>query len=183
MTERLEEFLLARGAASIEHPGGMLLDHLRRTSEQLRDWGADEDLQAVGLAHATYGTDGLDAGLLDPADPADRAELVSIVGPDVEAQVHLYASCDRRATYPRLADRPDVLFADRFTGQSRPLPADDLRRFAELTAANELDVAAHAPGFTSAYGAWLAGLLQTLGPLLSPAARAAAHHYRDDAAG
>ncbi|GAB2876542.1 hypothetical protein GCM10027074_50730 [Streptomyces deserti] len=50
-----------------------------------------------------------------------RADLAAVIGPEAEVIVHRYASCDRTATYPPLAD-PDAPFPDRFTGRShRPL--------------------------------------------------------------
>src|SRR4029079_13032326 len=54
----IEEFLIARGAAELRHPGGTLLAHLRRTHDTLAGWGARPALRLAGLAHATYGTDG-----------------------------------------------------------------------------------------------------------------------------
>ena len=166
MTE-LIRFLEAHGAATEPHPGGTLLAHLRRTADRLKGWGADDDLQTLALAHATYGTDGFAVHLLDLDH---RAELESIVGPAVEQQVYLYASCDRKITYPRLRDRPTVVFADRFTGQERALPAEDLRSFAELTAANELDVILHAPDRRAEQAERLLGLLERVSDLLTPAA-------------
>jgi hypothetical protein len=163
----LTRFLQAHGAATIPHPGGTLLTHLGRTAERLRAWGADDGLQTLALAHATYGTDGFGVHLLDLEH---RAKLESIVGPDVEQQVYLYASCDRRSTYPRLHERPIVPFTDRFTGQEQALAAEDLRSFAELTAANELDVALHAPDRAPASDHRLFGLLEQVSDLLTPVA-------------
>jgi uncharacterized protein DUF6817 len=163
----LERFLEESGAATIDHPGGTLLAHLRRTRDRLAAWGADDDLQTLGLAHATYGTDGFAVQLLGLDR---RADLVAMVGEAVEAEVYRYASCDRKRTYPRLADRPRILFADRFDGHVEEVPADALRRFAELTAANEVDVALHAPGFLDKYGKPLLGLLGRVRDLLPDAA-------------
>ena len=163
----LDTFLIEQGAADVPHPGGTLLTHLRRTSERLRSWGASAELQAGGLAHAAYGTDGFGAGLLDVAD---RHRLRAIVGDRVEAEVYRYGSCGRRATYRRLGDRPTVLFTDRFTGDQTLLDAGELRPFAELTAANELDVALHNPRLSEPHRKWLLGLVATLRDLLTPAA-------------
>jgi hypothetical protein len=177
MTE-LIRFLEAHGAATMAHPGGTLLAHLSRTADRLKGWGADDDLQALALAHATYGTDGFGVHLLDLDH---RPELESIVGPAVEQQVYLYASCDRKITYPRLRDRPTLIFADRFTGQERALPAEELRSFAELTAANELDVILHAPDRQAEYGERLLGLLDRVSDLLTPAAWADCRHLLNPA--
>jgi hypothetical protein len=166
MTE-LISFLETHGATEMPHPGGTLLAHLVRTADRLKEWGADDELQTLALAHATYGTDGFGVQLLDLEH---RAELESIVGPAVEQQVYLYASCDRKLTYPRLRDRPTLLFTDRFIGQERALPAEELRSFAELTAANELDVFLHAPDRQVEHAQRLLGLLERVSDLLTPAA-------------
>ncbi|MFG3001499.1 hypothetical protein [Streptomyces sp. NPDC048340] len=52
------------------------------------------------------------------------------------------------------------------------MPALQQRKdFAELTAANELDIARIDAGFREAHGAGLLALFTSLKPLLSPAAR------------
>ncbi|MEG3627516.1 DUF6817 domain-containing protein [Streptomyces poriticola] len=151
------------GAAETAHPGGTLLAHLQRVQDQLAAWGARPALQHAGLCHAFYGTDGFPAALLPPDR---RAVLAAVIGTEAEAVVHLYASCDREATYPALADA-DAPFHDRFTGRAR-IPGPQLRRdFAELSAANELDLARIDPAFRERWGADLLALFTRLRPLLS----------------
>ncbi|GIH97725.1 DUF6817 domain-containing protein [Planobispora siamensis] len=154
-------FLISKGAAEIAHPGGTLLQHLQRVAVQLNAWGAAEEVRLAGLCHAAYGTDGFDRRLLDLAD---RATLVELIGPRAEALVYLYASCDRRATYPALR------FADRFT--SRPVdPCDaELRAFVLITAANEIDVVRHNPDIRARHGAALHAFFTRNRNLLPPAA-------------
>lgn len=151
------------GAADIAHPGGTLLAHLTRVQRQLAAWGARPALQLAGLCHAFYGTDGFPEALL----PLDRrGELAAAVGAEAEALVYLYASCDRRATYPTLADA-DGPFHDRFTGQSH-IPEPQARRdFAELSAANETDLARLDPAFRDQWGPELLSLFTRIRPLLS----------------
>ncbi|MEV7028405.1 DUF6817 domain-containing protein, partial [Kitasatospora sp. NPDC093558] len=157
------------GAAELPHPGGTLLAHLERVRRQLADWCARPELQLAGLCHAAYGTDGFPAALL----PLDRrADLAAVIGPEAERIVHRYASCDRRATYPGLSG-PDAAFHDRFTGSVFTPDRSALRDFAELTAANELDIARIDPAFRDRSGADLLALFTRLRPLLSPAAWAA----------
>ncbi|WP_369223537.1 DUF6817 domain-containing protein [Streptomyces sp. R39] len=165
-SSRAVALLRALDAAEIAHPGGTLLAHLRRVQERLADWGARPALQLAGLCHACYGTDGFPTALL----PLDRrAELAAVIGTEAEAIVYLYASCDRKATYPALAD-PDAAFHDRFTGRA-DVPALRLRRdFAELSAANELDLARIDPSFREQWGAELLALFTRSRPLLSRAA-------------
>ncbi|MFD8224673.1 DUF6817 domain-containing protein [Streptomyces massasporeus] len=154
------------GAADIAHPGGTLLAHLTRVQRQLAVWGARPALQLAGLCHAFYGTDGFPDALL----PLDRrGELAAAIGGEAEALVYLYASCDRRATYPTLADA-DGPFRDRFTGLSHIPEAQARRDFAELSAANETDLARLDPAFRDRWGPELLSLFTRIRPLLSQAA-------------
>ncbi|WP_328405511.1 hypothetical protein OHS70_09285 [Streptomyces sp. NBC_00390] len=151
------------GAESIAHPGGTLLAHLRRVQARLAAWRARPALQLAGLCHAFYGTDGFPTGLLPPDR---RADLSAVIGAEAEAIVYLYASCDRKATYPSLS-QADAAFHDRFTGRSH-IPGPQLRRdFVELSAANELDLAHGDPAFRDEWGAELLGLFTRLQDLLS----------------
>ena len=155
--------LEAAGAAEIEHPGGTLLAHLGRVSALLASWDCRPALVSAGLCHAFYGTDGFPVALLDLER---RAELVDAIGAEAEALVYFYASCDRDASYPRLAEDTGP-FIDRFTG-TRLTPGHEARRdFAELTAANELDIAAVSPDARARYGPRLLDLLTRWRPLLS----------------
>ena len=151
------------GAAEITHPGGTLLAHLQRVQEQLAAWGARPALQLAGLCHAFYGTDGFPTGLL----PLERrAELVAVIGAEAEAIVYLYASCDRKATYPALVD-VGAVFHDRFTGRSGSPEPQQCRDFVEVSAANELDLVRVAPDFREQWGAELLALFTRFRPLLS----------------
>ncbi|MEV6749600.1 DUF6817 domain-containing protein [Streptomyces sp. NPDC051080] len=163
-----EKFLRARGAGEMPHPGGTLLDHLIRVARLLGAWGADPDLQAAGLCHGAYGTDGFDQALVDTTE---RALLADLIGERAEALVHLYASCDRSVVYPRLANGRPVVFRDRFTGREYTPPEPDVRSFLEITAANELDVLAHNADLADRHGAALHRLFTRSRDLLSVAAR------------
>jgi hypothetical protein len=155
--------LASRGAAGIAHPGGTLLAHLERVGALLGRWGARPAVRSAGLCHAWYGTDGFDAVL---GDPTFRNELAALIGGDAEQLVYFYASCDRRFSYPQLAQRAG-LFRDRFTGATL-CPAPAMRRdFAELTAANELDIAAINPHTRAKHGAQLLELFTAWKDLLS----------------
>lgn len=164
--EQANALLRELGATDITHPGGTLLAHLHRVHDQLAVWGARPALQLAGLAHAFYGTDGFATALL----PLERrAELASVVGDEAEALVYLYASCDRKATHPRLTDT-GAPFHDRFTGTTS-VPGRHLREdFAELTAANELDLLRVSPEVREKWGEALRGMFTRFRPLLSHAA-------------
>ena len=180
--ERAVALLRRLGAARMEHPGGTLLVHLRRVERQLAEWGARPALRLAGLCHAFYGTDGFPTALL----PLDRrSELAAAVGAEAEAIVYAYAACARKPTYARLAE-PDGALHDRFTGGAS-LPAPRLRRdLAELTAANELDLARVDPSFRAAWGPSLLTLFTRFRPLLTAAAWSACEEVlspEPDAAG
>jgi hypothetical protein len=160
------EALAFRGAAEIAHPGGTLLAHLERVHVRLAEWGARPELRLAGLCHAYYGTDGFAVSL------GDRAELTALIGAGAERLVHFYASCDRAFSYAHLAE-PGGPFRDRFTGAVLD-PAPAWRRdFAELTAANELDIAEADPAFHAEHGPSLLRLFTGWSDLLSDPARQA----------
>lgn len=151
-SQKIEEFLIERGAGQLSHPGGTLYEHLVRVAALLADWGASEDLQAAGLCHACYGTDGYPHALLGLDD---RPVLRALAGDRAESLVYLYDSCDRSTVHPALKEPGPVPFRDRFTGRTRTPPERDIRAFAELTAANELDVIRHNPALAARQGATL----------------------------
>ncbi|MFD5513814.1 DUF6817 domain-containing protein [Streptomyces sp. NPDC059761] len=171
------------GAGQLEHPGGTLLAHLERVHALLGAWGARPALRLAGLCHAFYGTDGFATALLPVAR---RAELAAVIGAEAEEIVHFYASCDRAASYPTLAsDIPcgddtagneavssvAPAFRDRFTGHVHSPDLQSRRDFAELSAANELDLARIDPAFRAAHGPGLLALFTRLRGLLTEPAR------------
>jgi hypothetical protein len=166
MADQALELLRAAGAETIEHPGGTLLAHLQRVSALLTTWGARPALASAGLCHAFYGTDGFDVTLLNLDQ---RAVLANAIGNEAEELVYFYASCDRRASYRTLPE-PDAEFINRFTGERTTPTLDQRQDFAELTAANELDIAAVSPPMHERYSASLLDLFTRWRPLLSPQA-------------
>ncbi|MER6304470.1 DUF6817 domain-containing protein [Streptomyces sp. NPDC001657] len=170
----IEDFLRARGADRMPHPGGTLLQHLRRVAHLLGEWGADPTVQVAGLCHAAYGTDGFAATLLDVTE---RPVLAQLIGERAEALVHLYASCDRQVVYPRLGSERPIRFRNRYTGQEHTPPEPDVRAFLEITAANELDVVMHHTDLAQRYGPSLHRLFARSYDLLSAAARDACEHH------
>jgi hypothetical protein len=161
---RIEEFLAGRGADRMPHPGGTLLEHLRRVARVLADWDAEPAVRLAGLCHAAYGTDGFDESLLDLTE---RAVLAELIGERAEALVYLYAGCDRAAVYPRLGKGLPVLFRDRFTDRDHTPAGADVRAVVEITAANELDVLAHNAELAERHGPALYRLFARSHGLLS----------------
>lgn len=165
-TAAVAEWLASRGAAGIPHPGGTLLAHLERVHALLGQWDARPALRRAGLCHAFYGTDGFAVAL---GDPSRRDELASMAGDEAERLVYFYASCDRGFSYPHLA-RPAGPFKDRFTGTVLRPPVSLRRDFAELTVANELDIAAVNPDLRARAGPALLRLFTSWQDLLSQTA-------------
>jgi hypothetical protein len=168
-TSAAEALLRDTGATEIPHPGGTLFAHLRRVRDLLASWGANEDVRLAGLCHATYGTDGFATALLDTTE---RHRLVAAAGARAEALVYLYGSCRRADVYPHL-DQSTVTFPNRFTGASTVPDDAALRAFAEITAANELDVIRHNAEIAEQHGPALRRLMRRAERHLSPAAIAA----------
>jgi len=167
------EFLLARGALDIDHPGGTLLAHLQRTHDTLLRWGARPALRLAGLAHAAYGTDGFPQGLIG-VDA--RPNLAGLIGSEAEEIVYAYGSCDRTFSYPTLTGgEPE--FRDRFTGTVRRPDDQLLRDVVELTIANELDVLAHNEELRERHGDGLRNLFTACRVYASDQANAAVDRF------
>jgi hypothetical protein len=163
VTDQALKLLKSAGAETIDHPGGTLLAHLQRVSTLLATWNARPALVSAGLCHAFYGTDGFAVALLELDR---RAVLAKAIGAEAEELVYFYASCDRKASYRTLAE-PDAVFTDRFTGERIQPSLHQRRDFAELTAANELDIAAVSAQMREQYGASLLALFTRWRSLLS----------------
>lgn len=164
--------LVARGAREIAHPGGTLLAHLWRVHELLGEWGARPVARLAGLTHAYYGTDGFPVSLGEVT--TQREELAAVIGEEAEQLVYFYASCDRGFTYPRLTEDAES-FKDRFTGTVLHPPPGLRRDFAEITVANELDIARVNPEIRARHGRELLDLFTAWESLLSAPARRSVH--------
>ncbi len=134
----------------------------------LADWGAEPWLVDAGRLHAAYGTDGFP----HPLPGATPEKVVATVGARSERLIDLYCHCRRSDSYPTfLGAAPAVI--DRRDGARHRLDRVQLRAFAELTVANELDVLAHAPDLQERHGPALAKLLASWRPLVGQQTRAA----------
>lgn len=160
----VEAWLRERGTETIQHPGGTLFAHLCRVRDRLAAIGHDPDVQAAGLTHAAYGTDGFDLALLFWQE---RDTLRDLIGPNAEELVYLYAACDRDQSWPDLAVTHRI--TDRFTGAAVRLADWQLTPFVDLSIVNELDVLEHDPALLAAHRDYFTGLFAAWSPITSPA--------------
>jgi esterase len=160
------EYLADLGADGIEHPGGTLLEHLRRVAELLADWGARPGVVLAGLYHAVYGTDGFPTRLrsLD-----QRQEVAERIGTEAEAIVYRYASCDRAFLFSQPATERRI--RDRFTREVAGIGEEAFHDLLELTFANELDLINASPKFAADNGETIVKALRPFCELVSPASR------------
>jgi hypothetical protein len=176
MTERTQTdrrpatlaFLRGHGADTTPHLFGDLLTHLLGVEALARSWGGSDLLGLAALGHATYGTDGFEPCLLELDR---RGELAATIGPEAEAFVYFYASCDRATFYPQLTSTDlefgDLRFRDRFTHEEAAPRPEDVTLFVDLTFANEVELAASSPGGATEW-TWLAEFCRDAGRWASP---------------
>jgi uncharacterized protein DUF6817 len=165
---RIDRLLAEGQAATTDHPGGTLLAHLHRTGDTLAAWGAPDWLVDAARVHAAYGTDGFP----DPMAGATTDTVTAAIGARGERFVARYCNCDRQASYPTFVSEAPVT-VDRSDGSRTPLSAVELRAFAELTIANELDVFAHAPEIAVRHRAAAEALFRSWFPVIGEPAREA----------
>jgi hypothetical protein len=172
--EAAVQFLRDHEADTTPHIFGDLLSHLVGVETLVREWGGSDLLALAALGHATYGTHGFDPHILELED---RAVLADTIGPEAEALVYFYASCDREFFYPQLTDPGralgDLRFRDRFDGTDGAPSAEYVRLFVDLTLANETELAAASPGGPVEW-TWLADFCRETRHWSSPAFSAGA---------
>jgi len=167
-TEAALAFLRRHGADATPHLFGDLLSHLVGVETLVRAWGGSDLLALAALGHATYGTDGFEPFILELDR---RSELADAIGPEAEALVYFYASCDRGAFYPQLAspdaELGDLRLLDRFTGRESEPGAGYVTLFVDLTYANEAELAASSPRGPAEW-TWLADFCRDTSRWASP---------------
>lgn len=153
------------GAGDFAHLNGSLEEHFIGVYDLLVDWKAAPALQDAGLFHAAYGT----SGFTDQMVSLDQRHLIAdIIGEEAEAIVYLYCSCDRDVFWPRIGVAEPLLFKDRFSALVFKLSPQQLREFCELTAANELQLAAADPAFAEEHRIEFIDLFSRMAPWLTP---------------
>lgn len=157
------------GAGDFAHLNGSLEEHFVGVYDLLVEWNAAPTLQDAGLFHAAYGT----SGFTDQMVSLDQRHLIAdIIGEAAEEIVYLYCSCDRDIFWPRIGVAEPLLFKNRFSDAEFELSPQQLREFCELTAANELQLAAADPAFADQYRAEFINVFARMTPWLTPQATA-----------
>jgi len=159
--ERLESSL---HAGEFEHIDGTLIDHLKGTYKILNSWHASESLCIAGLYHAVYSTSGFEHALVSKYN---RDHIKKIIGKASEDIVYTYCAADRDFFWPQIGKIDDPLFLNRFTGDKYHLSLDELKKYCELTVANELEIAHGNPEFIQEYGASLKALFDRMKSYIS----------------
>ncbi|WP_018680244.1 DUF6817 domain-containing protein [Actinokineospora enzanensis] len=138
--------LVRLGMHKVAHQDVTLVDHMVRACTILQDMRAKEHICLAGLFHGVYGTEGLHNDDVDAIPDARRAEVRTVVGPEVEQviftfSVMSYASLGRSF---RRVIRPDGTpqMTDRRTGAAIPM---DRAEYLDLLQMKLGDVLAHAP--------------------------------------
>jgi hypothetical protein len=163
------KLLASLGAGDFAHLNGSLEEHFVGVYDLLVEWNASSVLQDAGLFHAAYGTTGFTSEMVS----LDKRHLISdIIGVEAEEIVYLYCSCDRDVFWPLIGVQEPLTFKDRFNGTSFELADHTLRDFCELTAANELQLAAADPAFADEHRAEFIDLFSRMVPWLTPQATA-----------
>ena len=133
--ERWTAFLRARGAGSIPHSRGTLLQHLEGTRALLESWGQDRHTCVGGLFHSVYGTYVFDH---HPATLDERDTVRGVIGERAEALAHLFGVSDRRSFFDAPARAP-MSVDDVVHGVTLPVSLDDVQRLLVIEAANAVE--------------------------------------------
>ena len=170
-TLQLFQRLHDMGAGEFKHLNGTLEAHLLGTEALLAAWGAPDHVRTAGLFHAAYGTAGFEEAMVNLSQ---RQSIAELIGEKAERLVYLYGCCDRNLYYPLIGTPTATQLPNRWLGTMEALSLQDVRGLCELTAANELEIAAASEVFRQQHGASLSELFGRMGPHLSDAAHSMA---------
>ncbi|UBU09315.1 DUF6817 domain-containing protein [Nonomuraea gerenzanensis] len=138
--------LVRLGLHKIAHQDETLLDHMFRACSIMQDMRAEDHVCLAALFHGVYGTEGLHNDDVEAIPESRRAEVRSVVGPEVEQMIFTfsvmsYASLGKSfRNVMRVSGRPEM--KDRRTGADIPL---DRAAFFDILRMKLGDVLAHMP--------------------------------------
>ncbi len=117
------EYFQKVGATEVAHTSKSYLAHGIGVSNDLKEWGSDEDVAKAGLFHSIYGTE-LFQGFVLPLEK--RHEVRELIGDRAERLAWLNCAIDRRH-FDReiLKTNGPYEILDRFTGDTVPVSDAD----------------------------------------------------------
>ena len=102
------DFLIHIGCRNVKHQQRTLLEHLKGTSDKLKNMGAPQYLQDAGLFHSIYGTD-----YFEHKTDITRELIASLIGQRAEQLVYFFCSLpDRNIQILQHKFKPDELQRD-----------------------------------------------------------------------
>jgi hypothetical protein len=122
--KQLTEFFMAVGADKVSHTEKTYLAHAIGVYQDLKSWGADEELCRAAMFHSIYGTEKFQRFALPVAR---REELRALIGARAERLAYLNCAMDR-ASFDRAAFRTEAPYriTDRLTGEEHALGQADM---------------------------------------------------------
>jgi hypothetical protein len=134
--EPLVAVLLSWGAAARLHSLTSLLDHLVRTRNILREWGADPEVASAGLFHSVYGTE----SFADAIKGLEEREAVRrVLGTRSEELVYIFSVMTRDSFDIALIKGPPHRVQDRTSDRWIDLDEQRFVDLCNLSAANWLE--------------------------------------------
>jgi hypothetical protein len=121
--KQLTEFFMTVGAADVAHTEKTYLAHAIGVYQDLKSWGADEELCRAGMFHSIYGTERFQRFAL----PVERRpELRDLIGTRAEQLAYLNCAMDR-ASFDRAVFQTagPYRITDRLTAETHELPEED----------------------------------------------------------
>jgi hypothetical protein len=134
MNEVAHAFLARCGALQTPHSGRSLYEHLCGTEQLLLDWQCASTTAVAGLFHSIYGTNAYGFSSLSLND---RQALESVIGPEAEQLVYLFAIGNRPASL--LGALTSNGITNRLNGQFLQLREAQLDALIEIECANLIE--------------------------------------------
>ncbi len=121
--KQLTDFFVQVGADSIEHTDKSYLAHAIGVYNDIKQWGADEDLCRAAMYHSIYGTEFFQRFTLPLAR---RGEVRELIGERAERLAYYNCAMDRPSFDQAVASGgPPYIFTDRLTREPVELSQQD----------------------------------------------------------
>lgn len=120
--KQLTGFFQEIGATEVEHTDKTYLAHAISVYNDLKKWGADEELARVGIFHSIYGTE-IFQGFTLPLDRRD--EVRELAGERVEYLSYLNCAMTRAPFDAQVGQPGPHTILDRFTGEEVSVSKED----------------------------------------------------------